>query len=360
MRSDISSAKALEKLRDKAPLNGAFLVTSASDIRYFLRFYSSGVILLVPRKGRPVCFIDVMNRSLAKDRLKGSGVEVVSGNFPVPDMMTERVMEMGIRELFLDEGNVSAAFYGRVKKRLKGIGLRSVLCSRPVRDILMSMRAVKSAGEISLLRFAAGETVKIWRKVSGRIKPGMTEIEIARMVDVLVRRSGYENAFPTIAAAGINSAYPHAIPTDKKLGRKEHLVVDFGIRHKFYCSDLTRIWGECRMNGQIRDLCENVREVQKKAIGYIGPGVSIKQTVRKVNELFVERGLGKFVMHGLGHGIGLDVHEGPFLGTGSRDNFEKGMVLTVEPGLYIEGKGGARIEDMVLVTSKGREVLTVW
>jgi len=300
-----------------------------------------------------------MNRSLAKNKLKGSGVEVVSGNIPVPDIVAERVIEMNICELFLDEGKISAAFYRRIKKRLDRIKLRSVLCSRSVRDILMSMRAVKSASEISLLRFASGETVKIWRKVSRRIKPGMTEIEIARMVDVLVRRSGYENAFPTIAAAGINSAYPHAIPTDKKLGRKEHLVVDFGIRHKFYCSDLTRIWGECRMNGQIRDLCENVRDIQKEAIGYIGPGVSIKQTVQRVHELFIERGLGKFVMHGLGHGIGLDVHEGPFLRAASADNFEKGMVLTVEPGLYIEGKGGARIEDMVLVTSKGREVLTV-
>ena len=359
MRSDADRSLSLKVLQSKLPRGGAFLLTLGSDINYFSHFYLGGEMLMVPKKGKAVYFVDSMNRLLAERELKASGIRVVSGKVSLLDLLSGSAGKMGIKKIFLDTGNISARFHAAMVRRLKGVKLDSVLGSNSVRDILGRIRAIKSKQEIATLRFAARETVKIWKRASRKISPGMTEIEIARLVDVMVRESGYENSFPTIAATGVNSAYPHAIPGKRKLGKKEHVMVDFGIRHQLYCSDLTRIWGECRMNGQIKGLYENVREAQLKAIDMIRPGVSIKRTAEKINSLFVKRGLGNYIMHGLGHGVGLDIHESPSFGIRAEGEFEAGMVLTVEPGLYVPGKGGARIEDMVLVTPKGREVLTV-
>ncbi len=358
MRSKTERDGVLKGLQCKIPRGEALLLTFGSDITYFSGFYSKGEMLLIPSNGGAICFVDSMNRSLAQKELNASGIKIVSGRMSVPDMMVESVRKMKLSKVALDMGNVSAMLYKFLARRLKGVSLISVIATYPVRDVLDRVRAIKDSEEISRLRFAARETVRIWNKASRRIHPGMTELEIAKLVDVMIRKAGYENSFPTIVATGVNSAYPHAIPGKRKLGKKEHVVVDFGIRHKLYCSDLTRIWGECRISGQIRDLCKNVRELQREAIDLIGPGVFIKKTAEKINSMISERGLGRFVMHGLGHGVGLDVHESPNFGIRSEGCFEEGMVLTVEPGLYVPGKGGSRIEDMVLVTPKGREVLT--
>ncbi len=349
---------AVRKLKLTIPPGCAFMVTSSPDIKYLSGFYSTGEILLIPRRGPVLCFIDPMNHSLAEKELTGTGIRVVSGRSPAMSLMAGYVRKMGLRTLFFDAAGISVRTYRKMSSFFKGVKLSSRLGKLDTREHLDMVRTVKSPDEIFVLRSAARKTAAIWRHVKNLIAPGMTEIQIAGMVDAAVRDAGFENSFPTIAAAGPNSAYPHAIPGKKKLGRKEHLVVDFGLRHGLYCSDLTRIWGECRIDGQIKALCDSVREVQKKAIDLIEPGASIGRVAGKIDEIFQRKGLKGFVIHGLGHGIGIEVHEKPFFGTGSREVFSKGMVLTVEPGLYVPGKGGARIEDMVLVTPKGREVLT--
>jgi Xaa-Pro aminopeptidase len=359
MRNDLSVPGVLKELQKRIPPGGAFVLTSSSDIRYVSRFYVQGEILVVPKKGRPVCFVDAMNGPLAEKRLMSGGIRVVPGKDRLADHVAESLNSKDIEALFVDTGNIPAGEYLRVTRKINRGKVNPGPGTNYVRIVLDGMRAVKGPDEISLLRFAARETIKIWKKASRRIRPGMTEIEIARMVDVLILEAGYENSFPTIAAAGGNSAYPHAIPTNKRLGKREHVVVDFGIRHKLYCSDLTRIWGECRINGQIRSFLKKVREVQKEAINCVGPGVSIRGTAEKMNGLLAASGFGKFIMHGMGHGIGLDVHERPHFGISSGGKFEKGMVITVEPGLYDVGKGGVRVEDMVLVTREGSEVLTI-
>lgn len=337
----------------------AFLLTGEKDISYASSFYSSGACLLIPETGRPLFFIDNMNRTLADDRLRATGIQVVTLKASLPESLARYVKDLGIKKIFLDVRKISHGQYLKISKSLSGVSLLAYKGAGSERDPIEEIRKIKSAEEVSILREAARETVKIWKDVRKNIRPGITETEIAIMADVMIRERGYVNAFPTIAAIGANSAYPHALPTDKKLEEGEHVLLDLGIIHKGYSSDLTRIWAEGRINRQIREFYRYVRESQNLAISCIRPAVTVNTLVRKAEDLLIEKGQGKYMLHGLGHGIGIDVHEGPFLRKGSTERLKKGMVLTIEPGLYMPGLGGMRLEDMVLVTAEGCEVLTL-
>ncbi|MBD3296052.1 MAG: M24 family metallopeptidase, partial [Candidatus Omnitrophica bacterium] len=156
-----------------------------------------------------------------------------------------------------------------------------------------------------------------------------------------------------------NTAFPHAVPTRRRFERDEPLLVDFGMRSGGYCSDLTRVYYKGRIDRKIRRLRDAVLRAKEAVITRVKPGVSIATLVRTVNEVFAREDCSRYALHGPGHGVGLDVHERPFLRAGDRSRLRSGMVFTVEPGLYIEGVGGVRVEDMVCVTPKGCEVLSV-
>jgi Xaa-Pro aminopeptidase len=338
---------------------GALLLTGEKDIRYASSFYSAGAVMLIPVKGHPLFFIDEMNRTLTDFELRGTRIEVVTLKAPMAETLVRYVKDLGIKKILLDGRKISHGHYLEISKSLSGISLLVYKGAGGAWSPIEDIRKIKSAEEVSILREAARETIRIWKAVRKNIRPGITENEIAIMADVMIRERGYVNAFPTIAAIGTNSAYPHAVPTDKKLEEGEHVLLDLGIRYEGYCSDLTRIWAEGRINRQIREFYRHVRQSQNLAISCIRPGVMVNTLVRKAEDILIEKGQGRYMLHGLGHGIGLDVHEGPFLRKGSPERLKKGMVLTIEPGLYLPGLGGMRLEDMVLVTAEGCEVLTL-
>ncbi len=331
----------------------AVLVTSETDIRYIAGFYSSGAMVFLPAKGSAIYLIDPMNSSLAKKLLSSLDIKIFAAPGDKLAALKELVVLNKIKALGVEEQSMTVSFDRTLSSALRGVK------RKPSGKLFEEMREIKNPAEIRALRYAAQKTTRIWRSVSRKIKPGMTEREIAAMIDVAVRRAGSDNSFPTIVAAGPNSAYPHAIPTDRKLKRGEHLLVDFGLRSGGYCSDLTRIWGNGRILRKIRLLQKHVRFVHDMIIAGMRPGMRIGSLLGRANAYFDKNGLGKFVMHGLGHGVGLNIHEGPSLSVrDSNKVLKKGMVVTVEPGLYIEGIGGVRVEDMVLITAKGCEVLT--
>ncbi|MDP8298657.1 MAG: Xaa-Pro peptidase family protein, partial [Candidatus Tantalella remota] len=307
--------------------------------------------------GRPVVFVDRMNRTLLEKSVKGRKLEVVSGPGSAAAAFVGYVKGMKAFRIGFDPESLTVGSFGRLSAALGKSKLVSAEGLATPR-VITAARSIKSLEEIRIMRRVARETTAIWSEAERKISPGMTEIEIAEVVDLLVRRKGYENSFPTIAAAGKNTAYPHAVPTSKKFASGEHVLVDFGIRHKGYCSDLTRVYYKGRINRQIEDFLGYVRQAQKAAIKQIRPGASIGSTVGCAFKVFNESELQDFNIHALGHGVGLEVHESPYLRDGSPETFKKGMVVTVEPGLYKPGLGGIRIEDMVLVTEKGCEVLT--
>jgi len=337
----------------------ALFVTSASDVRYIAGFYLTGMMILISRRGQPVCFADTMNRTLAESLAKRvkSGLKFVFGS-PVRDA-ADCIKSSKLKRIGFSSADLSVSLLDSFTKILPGVRFLSVAKQFSLGSFVKNIREIKTPAEIRILRGIARETVSVWRKVKKQIRPGIKEKEIAIMIDSLIVGRGYENSFLTIVAAGKNTAYPHAIATSKCLKKDEHLLVDFGIKHKGYCSDLTRVYLNGRIDGQIRSLYKSVREAQNRAIKTAKPGVKISDLVKTSYSVFDETGLSGLVLHGLGHGIGLDVHEDPFLHTVCDKRLKKGMVMTFEPGLYKEGLGGIRWEDMILITSKGCEVLTV-
>ncbi len=332
----------------KAPYD-ALLVESASAILYLTGFQCPGSKLLVKKKGESVYFIDPMNYSLACRQLKGLNLEKIHSG-PVLRSLKEHCIKNGIKKIGLNKksmivGELEALASSRFSLLDSG-------------EVIAGLRVLKAEREIKILRKAAKETVKIWKEATRKIRHGMTELEVAGLIDILIKENGFDNSFPTIAASGKNSAYPHALPGKSKFKPGELLLVDFGIRYKGYCSDLTRTYYKGRIDRQIREFREIVLRAHDYAIDKLKPGVSIGSLSSGVNNIFNSNGFGKFVLHGLGHGVGVDVHEYPFLRLNSTERFRKGMVVTIEPGLYSEGLGGVREENMVLLTSKGCEVLS--
>ncbi|MEA3489302.1 MAG: Xaa-Pro peptidase family protein [Candidatus Omnitrophota bacterium] len=331
----------------------ALLVSDVYDVLYLLGYSSSPPAkLLIPRKGRAVYFTDPLNETLARKKITDLAPgSIVAGKDPL-EMLKTFLRDNKIKKLGINEGSLSMREY----RTLAALGRK--LDPADASSVVEEMRKIKKAHEVAIIRKAARETVSIWKEVRKKIRTGMSEKDIAAMINVCIHSRGYDNSFPPIVSTGKNSAYPHAFPTDRRLHKDEHVLVDFGIRYSNYCSDLTRTWDNGRIDRQIRDFRKLVMEAHDRAIEQIKAGVFTGDLARKINRYFSFNNVKQFVLHGLGHGLGLFVHEKPFLNENSRERFRENMVVTVEPGLYREGLGGIREEDMVLVTKKGCEVLT--
>jgi Xaa-Pro dipeptidase len=229
---------------------------------------------------------------------------------------------------------------------------------RELPELMLELRKVKSGREVALLRKAARIAAGGMRCAAELIEVGRSELEIAAEAERAMRKAGSEGTpFPTIVASGKNSWLPHASATRKRLRRGELVVVDLGAIHKGYASDTTRTLALAPTSKQVR-LLELVKRAQAAAIARVKAGIQAS-TVDKAARRAVSRvGYARFCPHGMGHGVGLEIHEPPALAPDSKDILREGMVITVEPGIYVPRLGGARWEDMVLVTKGGREVLT--
>ena len=339
--------KRIKRIRSRVSRLGidALLVTSQSDIIYLFGFYTHGAVLLVPKGEKPVYFVDQMNGTLAEKALKGRKLQVVMQGETFTGAISKFASARRIKRIGYDPDTLTVSAYYGLLRSMPKVKFFPEIKKIPVGSIIRDLRKAKESNEIRILRKAAKATVRIWEEIKKSIKPGMNERQIASLVDVRVRESGYENSFPTIAASGKNTAYPHAVPMGRNLKKGEHLLLDFGIRHKGYCSDLTRIWADGRIGRKIELLQKHVCLVQDKVIRKLKSGVGIGALTKEAHLYFKNNNLGDYICHGLGHGIGLDVHEVPFLGESSTGRLKEGMVVTIEP-------------DMVLITKNGCEVLT--
>jgi len=229
---------------------------------------------------------------------------------------------------------------------------------RELPELIIEMRKIKSKREISWLRRAAELAIKGMARAAELIEEGRSELEIAAEAEYAMRRGGSEGApFNTIVASGKNSWLPHATVTHRRFRRGELIVVDLGAVYKGYASDIARTFSLTPTRKQLK-LLDVVRRAQEAAIKSIRDGAKAARVNKAAREVIRRAGYEKFCSHGTGHGIGLDIHEVPSLALGSKDVLHEGMVITVEPGVYVPGLGGARWEDMVLVTAKGYEILT--
>jgi Xaa-Pro aminopeptidase len=230
---------------------------------------------------------------------------------------------------------------------------------KPIGPVVDRLRMVKSDDEIARIRRSVLTNSEAFEKATRSIRPGARESAIAAELEYQMRRLGAEKAaFETIVAIGSRSALPHAQPTARKLANDELLLIDMGACQDGYMSDMTRVLFLGKPGRRVRAMYNAVLKAQLAAIDAVRPGVTAAHVDGAARRVLTTEGLGKEFVHSTGHGLGLEIHEGPRLGRRDKTKLEPGMVITIEPGAYIRDFGGIRIEDTVLVTNNGCEVLT--
>lgn len=262
--------------------------------------------------------------------------------------------KLRIRSLLVQPEMVTLEMAAALKKALP----RSTKIVR-VGGVIRNARLVKGPGEIEAIRAAIRIGEEAFEVLRRKVKPGMTEAEVAALIEYEMRKRGASGAcFPTIAAVDGNAALPHYRPADKVVPRNGLLLVDWGARLDEYCGDLTRVLLIGRIRPRIRQLYQAVLDAQLTAIAAIRPDTPCRDVDLAARRVLDRAGLGGYFVHSLGHGLGLEVHEGPRLAGTSQETLKPGMVVTVEPGVYLPGVAGIRIEDDVVVTETGCEVLS--
>lgn len=270
---------------------------------------------------------------------------------------SETAASLNLKTLGFELNSLPLGIYRKARKRLLRMSPRVNLF--PVQDAVEGMREIKDPWEMELLKTAAEKISTIMEELARQIRPGMTEEAVAWSLHGLAREAGTEGlSFPPIVASGPNGALPHAVPGGRTLREGEPIVVDAGVKVQGYCSDMTRTLFLGEPAPPFREVYGIVRRAQQNAIQTIQPGIGSAEVDAAARDWIEDAGFGEYFGHGLGHGVGLAVHEAPRVGPRKPSKLARGMVFTIEPGIYLPGKGGVRLEEMVALTDTGPVVLT--
>lgn len=326
----------------------ALLITSIENIRYITGFTgSSGVLLMTGRGG--IFFTDSRYTEQASKEVE---VKVKEYKKRVPELAAA-LIDAGYRRVGFEDSNLTYQGYQELKKEARGVRLV------PLKDRLTLLRGAKSKGEIRLISKAADIAYNAFERLLPSIKPGKREDDLAVELEYLVRKGGAEGlSFDVIVASGTRSALPHGRAGKKILKVGDPVVIDFGARYQGYHSDETVTVFVGKASERHSKIYGTVKEAHDRAIDAVRPGVRFSDIDKAAREFIGKAGYGKYFGHGTGHGVGLNVHEGPSISPNSKGIVEDGMVFTIEPGIYIPRVGGVRIEDMVVATREGCRVLT--
>lgn len=266
----------------------------------------------------------------------------------------ELVAKLRIKKILVQPETVTLEAMAGLRKNLPK-GVKIVQAGGVVRQ----MRVIKGPAEVEAIRTAIRVSEEAFEVLRRRIKPGMTELEVAALLEYEMHKRGASGpCFPTIAAVDGNAALPHYRPGSVRVPKNGLVLVDWGARVNEYCGDLTRVLLIGRIRPRIRQLYQAVLEAQLTAIDAIRPDIPARLVDQAARGVLEKAGLGRYFVHGTGHGLGIEVHEAPRVASTSEDMLRPGMVVTVEPGAYLPGVGGVRIEDDVLVTETGCELLS--
>ena len=328
------------------------VATNVHNVRYLSGFSGEDSALLVGLKGC-VLVTDSRYTETAEKELGPCGIAVHQRKKSLVEALAAQVRRRRLRRVGFEAADMSVDLHGRLCEEVKRAELR------PTVGLVRELRQIKDASEIRRIREAVRVAEEGLRATLGRVRPGVTEKDVATELDHQMRRLGAEeSAFPLIVAAGERASLPHARPTGRKLAGGEAVLIDWGARLEFYNSDLTRVFflGTIPRGWQSR--YDAVLRAQEAALQAVRPGVVARTVDGAARRALKRRRLANRFGHGLGHGVGLEIHENPGLNNQSETELKPGMVFTVEPGIYFPDWGGIRIEDMVLITSCGKEVLT--
>jgi len=328
-----------------------YLIFNPSNIIYFTGVPGTSA-LLIPSKGEGILYVYGVNYEQARAEAKNVRVELVKRGEDLITKIAAHSKEQGIKKLALD--SLSAESWRNLAKHTRHSTRIKI---KP--GFVSKLREVKDEKEIALMRKAA-ELASLGMKTAYEfISTGIREYEVAAEIEYAMRKQGsYGTAFDTAVSSGPSSAYPHGGCTDRKIQQGELVVVDLGAVYKNYRSDMTRTIVVGKPSEKQMRLHAIVRDAQEKAFAAIKPKAKTREVDAVARKAIEEAGFGEQFVHGLGHGVGLDIHEPPTLNTASKERLQAGNVVTDEPGIYLPGCGGVRIEDTVLVTGAGAERLT--
>jgi Xaa-Pro aminopeptidase len=350
----MNTSKRIDALKQKAFRDGrfdGFLIFNSANLIYLTGF-SGASALLIPRNGENTVYVYGVNYAQAEAELSEFAVELVKRGEKLTDKTAKQASALGIKRLAVDALNVEG--WRDLSKSL-GDGKTLEVDSR----CLQELRRVKDANEIQLLRKAAELTSEGMRVAREVVAAGVKEYEVAAEIEYAMRKRGSSGtAFETIVASGPCSAYPHGGCSDRKIRESDLVVVDMGATYKFYRSDMTRTFVAGKPSEKQKKLYEIVKTAQAEAFRAVKPNAKAKDVDTAARKIIADAGYGENFVHGLGHGVGLEVHEPPILSPDSKDVLTVGNVVTVEPGVYLVGYGGIRIEDTVRVQKNSAEKLT--
>ncbi|SCP98080.1 M24 family metallopeptidase [Anaerobium acetethylicum] len=325
----------------------AVWITDAANMRY-LSGYTGGTGSLYISKNRKAILTDSRYTTQARHENRGFDVIEVSGSDPYVTALNKLLQEDKVRNIgFEDEVMIYSQY-----KKYKEMGKAEEWVA--LGGAVDSLRVIKTADELKSIEKAEAIGDKAFNFILGIIKPGMTEIEIAVELECFMKRNGAEGlSFDSIVASGVNSSMPHATPGHKKIEKGDFVTMDFGCVYEGYCSDMTRTIVIGKADDKQKEIYNLVLEAQTAALEAVRPGVSGASIDKVARDIIAAAGYGEYFGHGLGHSVGLYIHENPRLSPLDSTIILENMTETVEPGIYIPDKFGVRIEDLVAVTAEG-------
>ncbi|WP_102274606.1 M24 family metallopeptidase [Cytobacillus massiliigabonensis] len=341
----------LQRLRasfEKLGIDG-MLITSTYNRRYMTNFTGSAGVVLI--SGEHAQFITDF-RYIEQATAQCEGYEIVKHAGSIPDEVAVQAKKLGITKLGFEQDYLTFSSFKTYEK-----AVQSELV--PVSGEIEKLRLIKTDAEIKILKVAADIADAAFKHMVEYIRPGLTEMEVSNELEIFMRKAGAtSSSFDTIVASGYRGALPHGVASDKVIEKGDMVTLDYGAYYKGYVSDITRTLAVGEPDDKLKEIYDIVLQAQMRGMDGIKPGMSGKEADALTRDYITEKGYGEYFGHSTGHGIGLEVHEGPSLASKSEIILEPGMVVTVEPGIYIPGLGGVRIEDDTLITNDHNETLT--
>lgn len=338
----------LKQLAAKKGKPSNFAIFNPVNIIYLTGF-NEATALLILEQGENILYVSTTNYEHAKAETKDFTIEPVKRGEKLVEKIAKQTQseKLAVDTLPIESWRALAKAVGREEKL------------EPINNLIVELRRKKDEQEIKLIRQACKIADIGIQTAVEIIRPGVKEREVAAEVEYAMRKAGSDGtAFDTIVASGFCCAYPHGTAQERTIQDGDFVVVDLGAKYKFYCSDITRTFIAGKPSEKQTKMFKTIQRAQQEAIEAIKPSVATEEVDAIARRVIEEAGFCDYFVHNLGHGVGLEVHEAPVLSPDSKDVLEAGNVVTVEPGIYLPGFGGVRIEDTVLVNKDGAEKLT--
>lgn len=367
MEIDVNYSHRIKELKKKLrrkKLDG-LLVSQPHNRRYLSGFSAvdhnigeSSGHLLIPAHGKGILLTDFRYQLQAEEESSHLKVQIYRRG--LSELLQKLLPKLDIHRLGFESDYMLHSSHQKLTRALEKKGGELI----PTTSLIEKMRLIKDDDEIARIKKSVGLNEQVFSEIYPTITSGQSEVDVALALEQRMRKLGASSpSFDTIVASAANSALPHAVPGRSSITKGCPLTIDMGLVLDGYCSDMTRTFVPGKPDKKYKKIHRIVRKAQKAGIAAIRPGATGKAVDKAAREIITDAGYGKYFGHSLGHGVGLEVHEGPRLSPRSEEKLRPGMIVTVEPGIYLPGWGGIRLEDMVLVTEDGAENLnsnTTW